>query len=182
MRLECSTCGGWDDDGVVARAVSGDAAALDIVLRGARPFVERVCGRVLNDRDDAADATQHALWSVARSIGRFDRRASFRGWVYRIAKNAALDELRRRGRRAVPAEVPATLGSQDPPMASQVVDRLAIGEALTRLPGEFRKAVELRDVHGHDYAAIAGLLGVPAGTVRSRIARGRARLAAELAA
>ena len=96
--------------------------------------------------------------------------------------NACLDELRRRARRPVPVE---DIGPPGPPVGSPAVDdavaaRLDVDAALRRLPDEYRVAVVLRDLCGLDYAEIAEILGVPAGTVRSRIARGRAGVAAVL--
>lgn len=172
----------WDDDALVARAVAGDPDAINDVLQGAQRYVTAACWRVLRNHHDAADAAQHALISIARAIHTFDGRASFRAWTHRIATNAALDEVRRRERRAVPAEMPSELREATPSLASGVVDRLTIAAAFDRLPDEFRRAVELRDLHGHDYEAIAAMLGVPTGTVRSRISRGRARLASQLVA
>src|SRR4051812_36476159 len=131
---------------------------------------------------DAADAAQEALISVARGIGRFDGRSRFSTWVYRVATNACLDELRRRTRRPQPYdELPAADGlflSAGPAVDPDASDaRLDIEAGLLRLPPDFRAAVVLRDLCGLDYADIAVALDVPIGTVRSRIARGRAALA-----
>jgi RNA polymerase sigma-70 factor (ECF subfamily) len=93
-----------------------------------------------------------------------------------VATNACLDELRRRGRRPVPVEEVA-----DRPVAERrtdhVADRMLIDAALAELPAEYRAAVALRDLCDMDYTQIAEALNIPAGTVRSRIARGRAALA-----
>lgn len=119
---------------------------------------------------------------------RFDGRAKFTTWAYRVATNACLDELRRRSRRPDPG-LPEHERSQDRPLstaadrdpADTVADRLDIDAGLAALPEEFRAAVVLRDVAGMDYAEIAEVLRIAPGTVRSRIARGRARLAASIA-
>ena len=101
-----------------------------------------------------------------------------------MATNACLDELRRRARRPRPG-LPDDLGQGDhsdvgasPAAGIEVLpDRLAIDAALEPLPEEFRAPVVLRDLCDLDYAEIAEALGIPPGTVRSRIARGRAQLA-----
>jgi RNA polymerase sigma-70 factor (ECF subfamily) len=130
---------------------------------------------------DALDATQEALLAVVRGLPRFDGRSSFSTWSYRVATNACLDELRRRRRRPIPVdELTMPPGGPDD-VAGEVTDRLALDGALASLPVEFRAAVVLRDVCALDYAEIAEVLGVPPGTVRSRIARGRAAVAAHLA-
>jgi RNA polymerase sigma-70 factor (ECF subfamily) len=135
---------------------------------------------------DALDATQEALIAIARGIRRFDGRAAFTTWAYRVATNACIDELRRRRRRAVPG-LPDDLGQGEVAAIASVAidglpDRLAIDAALAELPEEFRAAVVLRDLCDLDYAEIAEALAIPPGTVRSRIARGRAQLARRLGA
>jgi RNA polymerase sigma-70 factor (ECF subfamily) len=101
-----------------------------------------------------------------------------------VVSNACLDEVRRRARRPVPgdpapdgpAAVAAPVGGADAGIEA-VAGRLDTDAALARLPYEFRVAVVLRDLCDLDYAEIGRVLGIPAGTVRSRIARGRAQLA-----
>jgi len=126
---------------------------------------------------------------LRRGIHRFDGRAAFTTWSYRVATNACLDELRRRRRRPIPglpedvdgAPPAHRSGPPDgPPGIEGLADRMAIDDALTQLAPEFRAAVVLRDLCDLDYAEIASVLDLPPGTVRSRIARGRAQLAAIL--
>ncbi len=133
---------------------------------------------MLADPDDALDATQEALLAISRGIARFDGRAKFTTWLYRVATNAALDEARRRKRRPVPLDVLPEPPERAPGIADAVADRLDIDAAFALIPAEFRTAVALRDLSGLDYAEIAAVLDIPPGTVRSRIARGRAALAA----
>ena len=170
------------DDELVRGAIAGDRDALDALLTRHVDRLHAVCRRICGP-DAAYDATQHALIAIARSVARFDGRAAFTTWSHRIAVNAAVDEVRRARRRAVPASdhlerhdvaAPRAIGPE------RVVDRLDLEAALAALPDEFRVAVVLRDVADLDYAAIAETLGVPIGTVRSRIAHGRAALAAAL--
>lgn len=126
---------------------------------------------------DALDATQEALIAIVRGLGRFDGRAAFGTWAYRIATNACLDELRRRRRRPQPGLPDLDRAEPVPAGDETVADRLAVDAALAALPPDFRAAVVLRDLLRLDYAEIAEVLGIPPGTVRSRIARGRAVLA-----
>jgi RNA polymerase sigma-70 factor, ECF subfamily len=173
-----------DDTALASLAADGDRDALEILLERHVDRVHAICRRVLGNPEDALDATQEALLSVARAIGRFETRAAFTTWLYRVATNAAIDELRRRNRRAVPdeslVERADRLGSGAPAEPDAVAARLDVDAALTRIPEEFRVAVVLRDLADLDYAQIAEVLDVPPGTVRSRIARGRAALAREL--
>lgn len=120
--------------------------------------------------------------AIVRGLRRFDGRSAFGTWAYRVATNACLDELRRRRRRPVPvsedAEIlDAAAGGRRGDPSDAVAAKVDVDRGLARLREEFRAPLVLRDVAGLDYAEIAEVLGIPAGTVRSRIARGRARLA-----
>ena len=172
-----------DDEGLVAAAQAGDRRALDTLLRRHYDRVHAVCRRIAGSTRDADDAAQEAMIGIVRGLPRFDGRARFSTWAYRIATNAALDELRRRKRRpalTLVTEEGEQAETVDPLAARQVesaVERMSIDAALDTLPEDFRTAVVLRDVADLDYAEIADVLGVPVGTVKSRIARGRAQLA-----
>jgi RNA polymerase sigma-70 factor (ECF subfamily) len=170
-----------DDRSLVARAVDGDRRALERLLDHHADRVHAVCRRIVTHPEDALDATQEAMIAIARGITRFDGRSAFSTWCYRIATNAALDELRRTRRRPVvahpdgPEPVAGGSGPDD-----VVAARLDVDAALQRVPEEFRVAVVLRDLCDLDYAEIAAVLDVPPGTVRSRISRGRAILVEQL--
>lgn len=170
------------DDELARAAARGDRRALDSLLARHVDRIHAVCRRICGP-DDGLDATQNALIAIVRAVDRFDGASAFTTWIHRIATNAALDELRRRSRRAVPvadaaAAAPLSAGPAGDP--TRVVDRLDLDAALAELPEEFRVAVVLRDVADLEYAEIAATLDVPIGTVRSRIARGRAALARSL--
>ena len=169
------------DDELAAAAARGDRAALDELLRRHCGMVHAVCRRVLANPDDALDATQEALLAIARRIDSFDGRAKFTTWCYRVATNAALDEARRRARRPSPVEIVPEPRARGPAVDDTVADQIDVDAALRRLTPVHRAAVALRDLVGLDYAEIAAVLDIPPGTVRSRIARGRAALADDLA-
>ncbi len=147
----------------------------------------RLCRRITGSDADGADAAQEALLAIVRGLPRFDGRAQFSTWAYRVTTNVCLDELRRRRRRPV-----VGLGDRDehddiadpsddaPLLDEQVGDRLDLDAALAQLPTDFRAAVVLRDLCQLDYAEISDVLGIPPGTVRSRISRGRVALASLL--
>jgi len=141
-----------------------------------------VCRRITGQDADAADAAQEALLAIVRGLPRFDGRSKFSTWAHRIAHNACIDELRRRGRRPDPGlpEHERRPRGAGPDLDDTVADRLTTDDALAALPEDFRSVVVLRDQLGLDYAEIAEVLGIPPGTVRSRIARGRAALARSL--
>ena len=171
------------DEDLVVAAQGGDRDAMDALLRRHHDRIWAVCRRLAGNDADAADATQEAMLLIVRRLDTFDGRSKFTTWAHRVATNACLDELRRRRRRPDPG-----LPDDDPgrrtrhrrsavPVDRAVTDRLDVDAALAQLPDEFRLPVVLRDLGGHDYAEIAEILDLAPGTVRSRIARGRARLA-----
>jgi RNA polymerase sigma-70 factor (ECF subfamily) len=170
------------DEALAAAANSGDRGALEVLLARHFDRVHAICRRVTGHPEDALDATQEALIALTRGLHRYDGRALFTTWLYRVATNAALDELRRRKRRPEPAELDEerSLGSAGGTVESAVAARLDVDAALATLTPEFRAAVVLRDLCDLDYAEIADVLDVPIGTVRSRIARGRAAIADQL--
>lgn len=171
------------DEDLVVAAQAGDRGAMETLLRRHHDRIWAVCRRLAGNDADAADATQEAMLLIVRRLHTFDGRSKFTTWAHRVATNACLDELRRRRRRPDPG-----LPDDDPddghttvdraePLADAVADRITVDDALAHLPDEFRIPVVLRDLGGHGYAEISAILGVPPGTVRSRIARGRSRLA-----
>lgn len=136
--------------------------------------------RLTGNDADAQDLVQEVLLRVRRGLATY-RPGSLEGWLSRITTNAFLDEVRRRKRRpveALPEEPHAVLAA--PNDVESTLEATALGDeiqaALAALPEEFRVAVVLCDVVGLRYEEIARQLGVPVGTVRSRIHRGRSSL------
>jgi RNA polymerase sigma-70 factor (ECF subfamily) len=157
---------------------------LETLLTRHADRINAICRRVTGNPHDGMDATQEAMIAIVRGIGRYDGRAAFTTWLYRVATNAALDEVRRRSRRPQLTDdgvVPERFQNDAfTSIESQVGARIDVDAALATLPPDFRAAVVLRDLCDLDYAEIAEVLGVPVGTVRSRIARGRSALGQQL--
>ena len=137
--------------------------------------------RLTGNDADAQDLVQEVLLRVRRGLATY-RPGSLEGWLSRITTNAFLDDVRRRRRRpsvALPPDADRLLADADAdPEAIVAATSLPadVQAALLALPEEFRVAVVLCDVVGLQYEEIAADLGIPVGTVRSRIHRGRARL------
>ncbi|HLN04741.1 MAG TPA: RNA polymerase sigma factor, partial [Acidimicrobiales bacterium] len=182
------------DSALIAASRRGNRDALEMLLGRHYDRVHGLCRRMLGNDQDAQDATQEALIAIVRGLPRFDGRSEFSTWAYRVAANAALDEMRRRRRRPLPGlregQEPGTPSEERFPTTGPettwvdpgdaVSARLDVDAALAQLPEEQRMAVVLRDLLDLDYAEIAEVLAVPIGTVRSRIARGRGAMAALL--
>ena len=171
------------DADLVQRAQRGDPAALSELVVRYQDRVYNTCYRMCRNHADALDLTQTTFVRALEALPRFEIRASFFTWLYRIAVNLTLTQ-RRSQRRPVlrlsasedesrPLE-PAAAEDSDPTREveqRELHDRLE--DALSRLDEDYRAAVILRDVEGLDYNAIAEILEVPPGTVKSRIFRGR---------
>ena len=166
------------DDGALLRAhLAGDPHAFGQLVRRHQDRLWAVALRTLGDREEAADALQDALISAYRSADRFRGESAVTTWLHRIVVNACLDRIRRRAARPTVPLVETT------PVPVPAVDSdtvLDVRAALQRLPADQRAALVLVEVQGYSVAEAAAILGIPDGTVKSRCARGRARLAALL--
>lgn len=137
--------------------------------------------RLTGNADDASDLTQEVLLRVRKGLAGYQP-GSFEGWLWRITRNAFLDEVRRRKRRPtapLPDEVDRLAGHASP-APDQILAKVRLGEeiqaALLDLPYGFREAVVLCDIVGLSYEEISAAVAAPIGTVRSRIHRGRKML------
>jgi RNA polymerase sigma-70 factor (ECF subfamily) len=146
------------------------AAVIDANDRGLRALAFRLLG----DRDAMDDVLQEAYAKAFRGVARFRGESSASTWLYRIVYNACLDQLRRRTSEELPVDAPASTVDLDL--------RLDLAHALGALAPDERAAVLLVDANGFDYATAARILGIPAGTLASRLNRARAELRATLAA
>ncbi len=143
-------------------------------------FLYTVAYRLTGKHDDAQDLVQEVLLRVQRGLASYTP-GSLEGWLSRITTNAFLDDVRRKARRpteALPDDAERVLAGA--PSADQALDAADlpahIQDALLALPEDYRAAVVLCDVLTYGYQEIADMLGVPVGTVRSRIHRGRSLL------
>jgi len=163
-----------DDRALLRAHVDGDRDAFTQLVRRHRDRLWAVALRTLGDREEAADALQEALISAYRSAHRFRGDSAVTTWLHRIVVNACLDRVRRRtARPTVP--LPETEPLPVAPVDSDTA--MDVRAALARLPVEQRAAIILVDVQGYPVGEAAAILGIPEGTVKSRCARGRARLA-----
>ena len=183
------------DEALVVAAQEGDRSALEKLLQKHYARIFSVCRRMLNSEEDACDAAQEAVLSVVRNLPKFSQQAAFSTWAHRIAVNACLDEIAKRKRRPLlrlgrknggrsvehdEGGDPVASAAAASDTAETAAARVDVQTALATLPDEFRVAVVLRDQGEFSYAEIAEMLDVPVGTVRSRIARGRAELSERL--
>jgi RNA polymerase sigma-70 factor (ECF subfamily) len=180
-----------DESALIRLAQDGDLDAFNRLVVAHQTRAYNLAYRIMGDQESAADVTQEAFISAFRNVRRF-RGGSFKAWIMRIITNACYDEFRRRKRRAArsleelgPNGLEPEAESLQPLVASQQGPETeaeqaelarAIQDCLDRLPEDFRAVAVLSDVQGYAYQEAAKILGTPVGTVKSRLARARARM------
>lgn len=170
---------GASDRALLAAHVAGDPRAFTELVHRHRERLWAVALRTTRDHEEAADALQDALISAHRGAAAFRADAQVSTWLHRIVVNACLDRMRKQAVRATvpwpeedwqaPADPRDRVGEQE--------TRMLVHEALLRIPPDQRAAVVAVDVEGFSVADAARVLGVAEGTVKSRCARGRRKLA-----
>ncbi|WP_019812505.1 RNA polymerase sigma factor SigM [Saccharomonospora saliphila] len=167
------------DADLVAAHAAGDPHAFDELVRRHRDRMWAVALRTVRDPEEAADALQDAFVSAFRAAANFRAESQVTTWLHRIVVNACLDRVRRRQARPT---VPLPETSQYEPAVpndsmAERETRLLVREALDQLPEDQRMPIVLVDVEGYSVSETARLLSIAEGTVKSRCARGRAKLA-----
>jgi RNA polymerase sigma-70 factor (ECF subfamily) len=171
-----------EDADLVSRYVAGDVAAFDELMQAHQDRVFAICLRMLRDRDAALDATQETFLTVFRKADRYRAQAAFSTWLYRVAVNTCYDQLRRAKRRRAET-LPESFDPADPTALDPLVSaelRPDIETALSDLQPEYRAAIVLVDLEGLSLETAGDILGVPTGTMKSRLFRGRRILAERL--
>jgi RNA polymerase sigma-70 factor, ECF subfamily len=170
---------------LIQRCLRGDQIAWEVIVRQYWRKVFNVAYKFVGKHDAAEDLAQDIFLKVFKSLDTFDRRANFQTWLISVSRNLCIDHYRsvRKERETIDRDVDAnglSPTSHDPgPIAAlEQRDRVVLlRQALAELPRTLRIAVLMRDIQEMSYHEIAGTLGLPEGTVKSRINRGRTELA-----
>lgn len=178
-----------DERELIDHARLGNRGAFDALMENSLPRIWGVVWRILRHQQDTEDVVQEVYLAAWRALPAFRGESQFTTWLYKIAVTRAINHLDRAGERGRRSALPLdTLGtgevgleprstSADPLQhleGRELLRRLAL--CLPRLPGGWRAVVSLRDGEGLNYTEIAEVLGLPLGTVRSRLARARQAL------
>lgn len=184
-----TSVGDADERRSIAAARGGDRSAFEALVRRYADPVYGHALRFFGDPHLAEDAAQEVFIKVFRSMSSFDGRSAFSTWLFRVTRNVCLDMARQRSRRPVPVDTSeASVGGVEGSLALQVTPDFSAGvvmstaleRALSALPALERDAFCAVALFGLAYAEAADALGVPAGTVKSRVFRARRSLLAEL--
>jgi RNA polymerase sigma-70 factor (ECF subfamily) len=171
-------------DELIRRAQDGDVRAFELLLEGQLPQVRRYARAFASSPADADDLAQEALIKVYKSLRLFHYQAAFTSWLYAVVRNVFLDALKSRRGREEKREEPLQPelaqglpgGAAPDEELRRAQEREQLWAALRLVPLEFRSALVLFDLEGHSYDEVAAIEGVPVGTVKSRLSRGRAAL------
>ena len=175
-------------DVLIERCLSGDQVAWDQIVRQHWRKVFNLAYKFVGRHDEAEDLSQDIFLKIFKALHTFDRRANFQTWLISISRNLCIDHYRSRRKeretmaRDVDASDLAPASRERSPLGQleQVDLKDQIRRALAELPAALRQAVVLRDLQEFSYQEIADQLGLPEGTVKSRINRGRLELARQL--
>jgi RNA polymerase sigma-70 factor (ECF subfamily) len=167
------------DEELVRRAVGGEISAFGVLVERHERRVYNLALRMTGSEDDARDATQDAFLTALRKLSSFRGDAAFTTWLHRVTVNACYDLLRRRARSPVldHDEGSGPEPAASPDLADDVDLSVDVRRALMEVPEDYRVVMLLRDVHDLPYEEVASIVGVPVGTVKSRLHRGRVALA-----
>jgi RNA polymerase sigma-70 factor, ECF subfamily len=172
-------------EALIQQCLNGDQAAWEEIVRRHRRKVFNVAYKFVGRHEEAEDLTQDIFLKIFKSLDTFDRRANFQTWLISVSRNLCIDHYRsvRKERETIDRGVDAADLSPAAPLENPVAalehqDRVAVlKRALAELPETLRSAVVMRDLQELSYHEIAAQLGLPEGTVKSRINRGRTELA-----
>src|SRR5215211_501231 len=175
-------------DSLIEQCLAGDQVAWEQIVRQNWRKVFNVAYKFVGKHDEAEDLTQDIFLKIFKALNTFDRRANFQTWIISISRNLCIDHYRsvRKERQTIARDVdsndlqPATLERGPYAQAEHQDLRELLRQALETLPVTLRTAVVLRDLQELSYQEIADRLGLPEGTVKSRINRGRIELAHQL--
>jgi RNA polymerase sigma-70 factor (ECF subfamily) len=175
-----------DDHRLIAESLAGDTTAFGELVRRHQDRLYNTVYRLVDNADDALDVVQDAFLNAYQSLGSFKGDSLFFTWLYRIAVNAAISLKRKKrvmvridaGRNGEPVIEPFDPSDLSKPdhALEQAEQERRIQQALSRLSPEHRVVLVMKDMEGQKYEAMADVLGVPIGTIRSRLHRARLEL------
>ncbi len=178
-----------DENILVKKAINGDNSAFEMLMEKHMGIIYNIALRMTANQDDAEDMTQEIMIKIFRSLSSFKGNSKFSTWIYRVAVNTCLDELKKKKNKkhlSLDAEISGDDGENqieikdDSPSPEKLAEqnelRDMVAAAVKLLSDEHRAVIVLRDIRGMSYSEIAEILGCSDGTVKSRISRARAQL------
>ncbi len=174
---------------IIEQAKKGDARAFEILIEKHQKRIFSIAYRIAGNQEDAADMTQEVLIKIFRNIKKFKGKSKFSTWLYRVATNTCLDEVKKLNKQVV-YSLQEEIETEDGKISAEIADtamtpeerleqreiRGVVNIAISMLSDEHKKIIILREIEGFSYDEIAAILKCSAGTVKSRISRAREQL------
>ena len=171
------------NSGLIKKARRGDGRAFSMLIENHERFVFNVVYRITGNAEDARDVSQEAFIKAFKNFESYDESSAFSTWLYRIAVNTAIDYIRKRKKEnSISFEdyiVDEKNQKGDSGIEEKVISKEGVKNiisAVNMLDDEFKTVIVLRDMEGMDYKEISDITGLPLGTVKSRLSRGRGKL------
>jgi RNA polymerase sigma-70 factor (ECF subfamily) len=161
---------------LAAQSAAGDVAAFEQLYERHRRRVYSLCLRMVGDVTEAEDITQEVFLQVFRKIGTFRGEAALTTWLHRLAVNHVLMHWRKRGIRSEEMTEEGDVGGIARPYPLSILDRIALEQAVQKLPPGYRLVFLLHDVEGYEHEEIAAMLGCSVGTSKSQLHKARLKL------
>lgn len=171
---------------LIKKCKEGDISSFELLIESYQQKVYNIALRMLGSQEDASDVAQEVFIKIYKSISNFKEESSLSTWIYRIATNVCLDELRKRKKaKFVSIDTPVQLedgevsmqmedqGLQPDELVTQKELKEEVQKAISSLKDDHKIVIILRDINGYSYEEIADILGCTLGTVKSRINRAR---------
>ncbi len=180
----------FPEETLIKKAQKGDNDSFELLIIAFQDKAYAIAFSVMGNSHDAYDMVQESFIKVYKNLHKFNFNSSFNTWLYRIIKNTCIDQLRKNSRKKT-VSYDATYINNDNELAFQIEDKKnnmdiiferkdsaeLIKASLEKLSIDHRTVIVLSDIKGYDYQEISELLQISLGTVKSRISRGRSRLA-----
>jgi RNA polymerase sigma-70 factor (ECF subfamily) len=170
------TVDSFTDLELAAQSAAGDVAAFEQLYERHRRRVYSLCLRMVGDVTEAEDITQEVFLQVFRKIGTFRGEAALTTWLHRLAVNHVLMHWRKRGIRSEETTEEGDVGGIARPYPLSILDRIALEQAIQKLPPGYRLVFLLHDVEGYEHEEIAAMLGCSVGTSKSQLHKARLKL------
>jgi RNA polymerase sigma-70 factor (ECF subfamily) len=170
------TADSFTDLELAAQSAAGDVAAFEQLYERHRRRVYSLCLRMVGDVTEAEDITQEVFLQVFRKIGTFRGEAALTTWLHRLAVNHVLMHWRKRGIRSEEMTEEGDVGGIARPYPLSILDRIALEQAIQKLPPGYRLVFLLHDVEGYEHEEIAAMLGCSVGTSKSQLHKARLKL------
>lgn len=170
------TADSFTDLELAAQSAAGDVAAFERLYELHRRRVYSLCLRMLGNATDAEDMTQEVFLQVFRKIGTFRGEAAFTTWLHRLVVNQVLMHWRKQGVRLEETTEEGDMSEVARPRPLPMLDRIALEQAIRKLPPGYRLVFLLHDVEGYEHEEIAAMLGCSVGTSKSQLHKARLKL------